>query len=81
MCAECGKAFKDNHTLKNHLGVHSDQKPFQCSECPSKFRRKGGLKIHMAVHYSGKHVCNICGKLQKSKSSLFIHLSKSPALI
>ena len=35
-CPECGKAFKFKHHLKEHIRIHSGEKPFEVS-CPPLF--------------------------------------------
>ncbi|KAK6029468.1 zinc finger, C2H2 type [Ostertagia ostertagi] len=30
-CPECGKAFKFKHHLKEHIRIHSGEKPFEVS--------------------------------------------------
>lgn len=37
-CSECPKAFKFKHHLKEHIRIHSGEKPFQV--CTSQFRSK-----------------------------------------
>ncbi|VDL75098.1 unnamed protein product [Nippostrongylus brasiliensis] len=32
-CPECGKAFKFKHHLKEHIRIHSGEKPFEVSRC------------------------------------------------
>lgn len=36
-CEECGKRFKKNAGLSQHLRVHSREKPFDCEECGRSF--------------------------------------------
>lgn len=33
-CTECSKAFKFKHHLKEHIRIHSGEKPFQVSLAP-----------------------------------------------
>jgi uncharacterized Zn-finger protein len=49
-CDKCGKFFKRKESLKRHLPLHSDEKPFKCTEkgCENvAFKRKDYLKTHI----------------------------------
>ncbi|VDI48428.1 Hypothetical predicted protein [Mytilus galloprovincialis] len=46
-CPECGKAFKFKHHLKEHIRIHSGEKPFQCPNCSKRFSHSGSYSSHM----------------------------------
>ncbi|KAI8767880.1 zinc finger E-box-binding homeobox 2 isoform X1 [Biomphalaria glabrata] len=46
-CPECGKAFKFKHHLKEHIRIHSGEKPFQCPTCNKRFSHSGSYSSHM----------------------------------
>ena len=48
---DCGKAFKQNVHLKNHITSHTGEKPYQCNICPYRSSRKAVVVQHVSrVH-------------------------------
>jgi hypothetical protein len=46
-CPECGKILSTNHGLKNHIMIHTGEKPYKCHICSKPFIQKGNLKKHV----------------------------------
>ncbi|KAK3105714.1 hypothetical protein FSP39_004073 [Pinctada imbricata] len=46
-CTQCGKAFKFKHHLKEHIRIHSGEKPFECPNCHKRFSHSGSYSSHM----------------------------------
>ncbi|KAI1892426.1 hypothetical protein AGOR_G00133230 [Albula goreensis] len=46
-CTQCGKAFKHKHHLKEHLRIHSGDKPYKCPTCMKRFSHSGSYSTHV----------------------------------
>ena len=45
-CKHCEKTFATSSSLKQHITLHTNEKPYQCKECPDKFRNSNQLLLH-----------------------------------
>nr|XP_046261391.1 zinc finger protein 260-like isoform X1 [Scatophagus argus]XP_046261392.1 zinc finger protein 260-like isoform X1 [Scatophagus argus]XP_046261393.1 zinc finger protein 260-like isoform X1 [Scatophagus argus] len=46
-CLQCNKTFHSCRRMKEHMRVHTGEKPFPCSLCPKKFHVNRSLKLHV----------------------------------
>jgi uncharacterized Zn-finger protein len=49
-CGLCHKIFSSRATLRRHMVVHSENRPFECRSCGKCFRRSDTLSAHMTTH-------------------------------
>ncbi|XP_022658291.1 zinc finger protein 569-like isoform X1 [Varroa destructor] len=52
--AGCGKVFARKQSLHEHLGVHSDERPYKCKSCGKTFKRASHLIAHRRLHTTVK---------------------------
>ncbi|KAH1002196.1 hypothetical protein HUJ04_008307 [Dendroctonus ponderosae] len=50
ICPECGKSYRSNYKLAEHMTMHTGEKKHKCQMCEKRFRSKMGLAQHEAKH-------------------------------
>ena len=65
--------------LKNHMAVHSDDRPHQCNICGKAFGLRRGLKRHMMLHdpIASKVTCDVCNFTTSRNDKLREHQRKA----
>ncbi|GJQ87332.1 hypothetical protein Trydic_g17379 [Trypoxylus dichotomus] len=72
-CSICKKCFTRSK-LKQHMRVHTKEKPYVCKICSQAFSMSGNLKRHMMTHTGERpYVCEVCGKGFIQSKTLQIH--------
>lgn len=51
VCPICGQPCRTKQHLKNHLVVHTDERPYKCIHCKKDYRNKDVAKIHVRAHH------------------------------
>jgi hypothetical protein len=74
-CPECCKAFKFKHHLKEHIRIHSGEKPFECPHCHKRFSHSGSYSSHMS---SKKCMINM-GLIPDTSSAPVLSTTSSPS--
>jgi len=75
-CPYCRKLFKTNSLLKQHVRVHTGEKPFSCRHCSDCFMWQWQLKQHLLKSHSQGIwlICDICQKHFSDSCNFNVHL-------
>jgi len=59
-CKVCSKTFRIKFKLRNHMTVHTGEKPHSCPFCDKKFNFETSLRRHKRIHTGEKpFLCNV----------------------
>lgn len=73
-CPICAKRFKESGHLKDHVRIHTGEKPYRCKECGVNFRQSGTLTLHMRIHTGERpYQCTDCGRRFNRKGDMETH--------
>ena len=78
ICNLCEKELNSYSSLRNHMMIHTGEKPYKCDVCGKVYRRIGRMKrcqlLHAGELRSEPYTCEKCGKVMSSKNILQKHM-------
>uniref|UniRef100_A0A3P9CJ77 C2H2-type domain-containing protein n=1 Tax=Maylandia zebra TaxID=106582 RepID=A0A3P9CJ77_9CICH len=74
-CTVCRKLLANSGSLRNHMKLHTGEKPHICQHCGKCFSQKGNLECHLRIHNGEKPFsCSECSQTFSQKPELRRHM-------
>ncbi|CAH1106185.1 unnamed protein product [Psylliodes chrysocephalus] len=76
-CEICGKIYKLAYLFREHMYVHTGEKPFLCSVCGATFISQSKLNQHtLDKHTERPFKCELCGNIYDTEEKLNRHTKR-----
>ncbi|XP_042207663.1 protein tramtrack, beta isoform-like isoform X10 [Homarus americanus] len=75
-CKHCGLVARNPYHLRQHLMIHTGERPLKCNLCPYSCIKTNDLKKHMDTHTGHKRYhCPYCPHRSARRNSMRLHVA------
>ncbi|KAL6461746.1 hypothetical protein MHYP_G00298910 [Metynnis hypsauchen] len=72
-CPKCDKELANSGSLRNHMRLHTGERPYVCPHCDQCFSQVPELRRHLISHTGEAYLCLMCGKALRDPHTLRAH--------